>query len=323
MRVRPALLLAGLAAALAPTLAARAQGAAFDLLRLEPTARGAALAGAHGALATDDPAALFANPALGGEAMHRGLSVGYLNHLADVNAGFVAYGRTLPGVGTVVAGLRYLSYGDFERADEGGVRDGSSFGAGTAALTVAAAREVAPGLQAGAALHAAFATLDDAGAQALALDLGARYDLPGPALALSASVRNLGLTLSSLGATGDELPLDVRVGVTKQLRYVPLSLSVVGYDLAGLGGGPEGTSGLDGALRHVAVGGELRLGEPVAVRLGYSPRLHQELATGERLDLAGLSAGFGLAVRRFAFDYAYNAWSSFGGLHQLSVRTRL
>ena len=125
---------------------------------------------------------------------------------------------------------------------------------------------------------------------------------------------------SSLGETTDRLPLDLRLGVSKALRYIPLTISVMGYNLDSYSG--EG-SVLDEALRHVAVGGELRFGEPVRVRLGYNPRVHEELATGERLDLAGLSAGFGLEISRFGFDYAFNSWSQVGGLHQLSVRTRL
>jgi hypothetical protein len=252
--------------------------------------------------------------------MHRGLAVTYLNHLADVNAGFASYARTLDGIGTVGAGLRYLSYGDFARTDPNGTADGSTFGAGEAALSLALSRELAPRLRGGVTVHAAFAWLDDRDAQALAADLGVLYTIPSQLLNLSASLHHIGFAVSSLGAEDDALPVDLRVGVSKQLRYVPLTLSVMGYGLTDFDG--EG-SVLDEAARHVAVGGEFRFGEPVRVRLGYNPRRHDELATGERLDLAGLSLGFGVVLRRFGFDYAFNSWSQNGGLHQLSVRTRL
>jgi len=42
-----------------------------------------------------------------------------------------------------------------------------------------------------------------------------------------------------------------------------------------------------------------------------------------RLDLAGIGLGFGLNVNRFGFDYAYNDWSSLGGIHHLTVQTRI
>ncbi|MDX1421454.1 MAG: type IX secretion system protein PorQ [Rubricoccaceae bacterium] len=292
----------------------------YDLLRLEPSARAAALAGTVASVSSDDPAAVFYNPALLVPAMHRGLSVGYLNHLGDVNAGFVSYARTLDAWGTFSAGVRFLSYGEFERAEDDGTADGSTYGAGEAALSVSYAADLAPNLRGGVTAHTLFAWLDDADGQALAADLGIHYHLPDQRLGLSASLHGLGAPLSSLGAESDRLPLDLRLGVSKGLQYIPLTLSVVGYDLHDYGG--EG-SALDEALRHVAVGGEFQFGEAVRVRLGYNPGRHEELSTGGRLDLAGLSAGFGLHLARVGFDYAFNSWSEIGGLHQLSVRTRL
>jgi hypothetical protein len=271
-------------------------------------------------VASDDPAAVFYNPALLVPEMHRGLSVSYLNHLADVNAGAISYARTVGPWGTFAGGVRFLSYGDFPRAEEDGTADGSSFGAGEAAVSVAYAADLAPNLRAGATAHALFAWLDDAGGQALAADLGVHYHVPEARFGVSASVHGLGVPLSSLGEEADQLPLDLRVGASKGLRHVPLTVSLVGYNLHDYGG--EG-SALDEALRHLALGGEFRFGEAVRVRLGYNPRRHEELSTGGRLDLAGVAAGFGLHLSRFAFDYAFNSWSEVGGLHQLSVHTRL
>lgn len=297
----------------------------YDLLRLEPSARAAALAGTVGAVASDDPATVFYNPALLVPEMHRGLSVGYLNHLGDLNAGFVSHARTVGTWGTFAAGVRFLSYGDFTRAEEDGTTDGSSFGAGEAALSLAYAADLAPNLRAGVTGHALFAWLDDASGQALAADLGLHYRVPEQRIGVSASIHGLGAPLASLGTESDRLPLDLRVGVSKGLVHVPLTLSVMGYNLHDYSGGDgaEGGSALDEALRHVALGGEFRFGEAVSVRLGYNPRRHEELSTGGRLDLAGVGAGVGLRLSRFAFDYAFNSWSEVGGLHQLSVRTRL
>ena len=317
--MRLALALALLSSALGAS-AQSSRDTGYDLLRLEPSARASALAGTVGSVASDDPAAVFYNPALLVPEMHRGLSVGYLNHLGDVNAGFASYARTVGRWGTFAGGVRFLSYGDFARAEEDGTADGSSFGAGEAALSVSYAADLAPNLRGGVTAHALFAWLDDADAQALAADLGVHYSVPEALFGASASVHGLGAPLASLGAEDDRLPLDLRVGVSKGLRHVPLTLTLMGYALHDYDG--EG-SALDEALRHVAVGGEFRFGEAVRVRLGYNPRRHEELATGGRLDLAGASAGFGLHLSRFAFDYAFNSWSEIGGLHQLSVRTRL
>ena len=326
-------LLAALAALAAapPGLAQSRTGTAFDLVRLDPSARAAALAGTQ-ALPGDDPVAALYNPALLSESHDRQASVGYVNHLSDVSAGSAVYARRVAGLGLVAGAVRFLSYGDFERSSADG-ETGETFGASEAALSLSAARELVPRLRAGATLHALVASLDDARSQALAADLGLAYRIPAEGLVLSASVHHLGAVLSSLGDTRDRLPVDVRVGVSKRLRYVPLTISVGGYDLhrfdsepSTLGEGGEevgGTTALDQVRDHLALGGELQLGTALAARLGYHPRRGAALRTGGRLDLAGVSAGFGIRLKRIGVDYAYTGWSDFGGLHQFGVRTRL
>lgn len=323
------------ALALAPP-ASRAQSrtaTAFDLVRLDLSARAAGLAGTGQALPGDDPTAAIYNPALLGEPHNRQLAVGYLNHLSDVNAGSAAYARRVPGVGVVAGTVRFLSYGDFARSTEGEGPTGDTFGASETALSVSAAREVAPDLQVGATVHALFASLDDASAQALAADLGVAYHVPAEGLVLSASVHHVGAVLSSLGETRDRMPLDVRVGLSNRLQYLPLTVSVVAYDLNGFDSEPStlgpdgeevgGTTALDHVRDHLALGGELALGSALTARLGYHPRRGAALRTGGRLELAGISAGFGISLKRVGVDYAYTGWSAFGGLHQFGVRTRL
>jgi len=42
-----------------------------------------------------------------------------------------------------------------------------------------------------------------------------------------------------------------------------------------------------------------------------------------RLDFAGLGFGIGLKITRVRVDYAFNSWSSIGGLHQFTLQTAL
>lgn len=308
---------------LAGTAGAHAQSrlTGFGLLRLEASARAAALSGAHVASPGADATVLFYNPALLTEEHHRQIAVSYLNHVADINAGFFSYvEHARPLGGPVGIAVRYLSYGDFERADEEGNTDGT-FGAHEAVVSVSHARPVAERVRVGGTIHAAFSSIDDASAQALAADVGVTYVVPERELAFSASLHHVGFVTKSLGTTDDALPVDLRVSVSKRLTYVPLLITVTGYDLTRFEN--ETGTALNELARHVALGAELSFGRPFALRVGYNHRQHQDLKTDSRIDLAGLGLGFGLNLRRFGFDYAYNAWSSFGGLHQLTLRARL
>lgn len=304
---------------------AQAQSAtlsSFPFLRFEPSARAAALGGAFPVVGDGDVNALFYNPAALDPAADRAGALSYLNHLSDINAGVLAYGHTVDGLATVAGGLRFLSWGTFEGANAIGERTGS-FGAGDVALTVGAARALGPRWRYGASVHAIYSRLAAARAAALGLDLGALYRIPSQQITLHASVNRLGRTLDSFGAARDKLPLDVRLGLTKRLRYLPFLLSVTGYDLHHLGEGlPDGTP-LDRVLAHLLLGGELALHDAVRLRVGYHHRRSETLARGDGFDAAGLSAGFGLAIAPLHVSYAYQSWSSFGGLHWLTLRARL
>ena len=76
-------------------------------------------------------------------------------------------------------------------------------------------------------------------------------------------------------------------------------------------------------LHHLILGAEFQFSPAFNVRFGYNHRRHEALKTGSRLDLAGFATGFGLRIRRFGFDYAFNTWSSIGALHQFTLRTML
>ncbi len=316
-----ALLVVGVAFLAMPAQAQPGDLSGFGFLRLEPSARAAALGGSFSAVYGDDVNAFFYNPALLNETTHRHLSLSYLNHLSDINAGFLAYSRHYEGLGTFAAGLRFLSWGELQGADEQGNRT-ETFGASDVALTLGAARAQSERLRYGVNVHLIYSSVESFNASALATDLGVLYHIASQRLSFSVSVNNLGVTLSSLGATKDDLPLDLRVGITKRLRYIPLLVSLTGYNLHDLGDEPEGGTALGNVFQHVILGGEFQFSQAFNIRFGYNHRRHQGLKTGSRLDLAGVGLGFGLKITRFRLDYAFNSWS-FGGLHQLTVRTAI
>lgn len=306
---------------------ARAQASStltsFPVLTLESSARAAALAGASGAVNDGDVNGLFYNPALLSPEAHQTASLSYLNHLSDINAGAVAYSRTVERIGTTVgAGVRFVHWGDFDGRDAQGNPTGT-FRAGDVALTVTAAQAAGERTRYGISVHAVHSGLETARATALALDLGTRYRIAERDFMLSGSVRNLSIVVDDFGPAETTLPADVRVSLSKGLAHLPLRLMVTAYDLNNTGTGVVGGETLDHVLAHLLVGGELTLSDVLQLRAGYNHRRSTELALADRLDLAGLNLGFGIVLSRLSVDYAYSSWSTLGGLHQFTLRTRL
>jgi hypothetical protein len=240
--------------------------------------------------------------------------------VGDLRAGVAAYGFQIGGLGQAGLGVRFLGWGDLDERDATGEAIGS-FRASDIALTFGFARRYVDNVILGANVHGIFSRIGDYNASALAADIGVLYHAVDGDFTASASVNNLGVTLNSLGAGEDELPLDVRLAVSRRLRYLPLLLSVTGYNLHDFEPAGDEATGFDNVMHHVAIGGEFQFSEGFNLRVGYNHRRHEALKIKSRLDFAGFGFGAGIKVARLRFDYAYNSWSSFGGLHHLTLRT--
>lgn len=294
----------------------------FSFLRMDPSARASALAGSYMAISDGDVDGLYYNPALISPEMSGSISFSYLNHLSDINAAFLSYGRHVDGIASFAAGLRFLSWGSFDRANEFGERDGT-FSAADIALTVGAARTYTERIRYGASLHVVYSSIDTYKASALAADIGATYVIAESNLTAGVSVNNIGVTMSSFGESRDELPFDIRLGVSKRLRHLPLLLTVTAFDLHHIGDAPDGASGVGSVFHYLNFGGELQFSPAFQVRLGYNHRKHEALKQKSRLDLAGVGFGVGIVVRNIKVDYSYSSWSSLGGLNQITIGTTL
>ena len=294
----------------------------FSFLRIEPSARAASLGGSFSAMYGDDANAMFYNPALLNDQMHRALSVSFVNHVSDLRASFIAFGLHEDRIGSMGIGVRFLSWGKLTETDEEG-NDLGSFSSNDLAITLGLSRIYADRVRLGVNIHSILSSVASFNSSALALDLGMLYHSIEGDFTFSASVNNLGVVLSSLGSVNDELPLDFKLSVTKRLRHLPLLLSLTGYNLHDYTIITENATPLEQIMEHVSLGGEFQFSEGFNVRFGYNHRRHETLKTKSRLDFAGFGFGVGLKISSFRFDYAYNSWSEAGGMSQFTVRTVL
>ncbi|MFT5144632.1 MAG: hypothetical protein ACI80V_000630 [Rhodothermales bacterium] len=305
-----------------PAAAQPIDATVFSVTTLDPTARGAALGGAAAALPSAGILAFLENPAHLTPDVHNEFGISLLNHVSSLKTGTFAFGRNYESAGSFGVAVRFLGWGDLTRADASGQELGT-FSAGEFAMSLGGSRPLTALSRYGASIHWLRSGIDGQSANALALDLGVfRYN-PDQRLGLSASIHQLGFVASSIGQTDDKLPLDVRLGVSKRLRHLPLLVSVTAWDLTDFSSDSETDTVLDNLLYHLKLGGEFQFSDSFQVRFGYDHRRHAALKTKTRLDLAGASFGLGIKVKRVVVDYAFSSWSSQGGLHRFTVSTKI
>lgn len=304
-------ILRSIAVLLAITPALFAQTAVYDFLRLDPSGRGGAMAGAFITM-QDDPNLIFYNPAGLATVSSRSASFSYMKHVLDINAGFASYAQPLESGGAIGGGIHYMNYGSFPRTDASANVLGT-FGASDVALSVGYANELDSNLYYGGVLKGIFSSIDEYHSTALALDAGLLYVIPERRAAIGISIQNAGFQLSSYLGTKESLPLDVRVGGTIQPKGLPLVLNVNFHKLA------DNVETFGDRFRAFAVGGEFIASKVLRIRFGYDNEKHGDQSFNGSSGLGGISAGLGLLVKTWRIDYGISSWNVVGTLHRISI----
>ena len=291
---------------------ARAQAVyVYDFLHNDASARAAGMGGAFVTIA-NDPSGMYYNPATLNSVDSTQASFTFFKHLLDINSGSATIATSLEGVGKVGFGVSYTNYGSFDRTDRAGQLNGT-FGSNDIVAVVGWGTELGEGFAAGINGKAIFSTIDSYGSAALALDGGLHYMDTANRVQAGLALLNLGSQVSSFGADNERLPLDLKIGASHQLRGLPLLVAVNFSRLL------DETDDFLSRFSSFSVGGEFTLSKPLRVRVGYNNRVRQDVAFGQSKGLAGFSAGLGVAVKGYRFDYAFNSLDRLGGNHRVTV----
>ena len=308
----------------------------YEFLRTHVGARPAALGGAFVAV-TGDVHSVYYNPAglaslgesgpgnrflissakLHTSGSNQQITFSYLNHFLDFQSGFCAYARSLGKAGTIAGAFHYLDYGQFDRTDELGNKQGT-FGAGSFLMQVGYGFELSKNFSVGASVKYIRGKIAQYSSSALAADFGLLYRIPSQELNVGFAVLHSGKVLDPYVKTADPLPLSYRLGLSKRLAHLPLLLVMEGYLYRG-------------ENAQFILGGEFTLTPYWFLRISYNS-IGREQKIGQMGDrYAGLSVGTGVSLdkslafgnmfwQKIDLDYAVTSAGHIGMLNRFSVR---
>lgn len=288
-----------------------AQTGTYDFLRIDVSARAAAMNGSFASM-TDDPNVLFYNPSSLGTISTPKVSVSYFKHLMDVNEGTLSYARRIERLGTIGVGITYINYGSIDQTDASNNILGS-FSPQELAVVAGIATHYTEHTLLGINAKYIYSSIATYSSTALAVDLGALYEIPEQGITLGGSILNLGKQLKAYAGTTESLPLDVKIGITKRPEHLPVFLNLDFHRLN------ESRNHFWDRFDSFTFGAELIMSESVRLRVGYNNDQHKDLKLGTSAGLAGFSMGGGLVLREYQIDYAFNSLGKIGGLHRISL----
>lgn len=318
---------------------------AFAYLRLSNAPHISALGGINVANTDDDVAFALQNPSLMRPSLHNELELTYNSYYAGISVANLQYGYYSKEINTAFAlGVQYLNYGSFTQTDELGNVLGS-FSANDYALTLAASRDYGEHWRYGADIKFAHSQLFAGSAAAALTDVGISYYDTASQICIGAVAKNMGVEVKKYipGTTPEPMPFDLQMGITKQLKHIPLKLfatihhfyewdirynnpadvtssTILGTDTAS---SKSNTHFADILFRHFIFGGELTLAKRLTLTVSYNDLMRNELALQGRTGVTGFSFGAGLYLDKFQIHYARSYYHLAGAYNEIGITMAL
>ena len=284
---------------LVPPLMAQEAQYQYNFLKLPISAKVAALGGENISTIEDDQTLMFANPALAVTNNNFYIGLNYTNYMQGCNfMGISAY-KSIEKKISIGGGIQYMDYGKLKRTDHHNNNLGI-FRAKDIAIQGILAYKLYENIVGGITTKFITSYIDSYNSIAIGVDIGINYYNPEKRISISAVAKNLGGEIKAYHSIFGKMPIDMQLGITKQLEGLPLQLSLTVSDL---------THFNYKFINHITLGSELILSKSIWVGAGYNFRKANEMKLGrgdtESSHGAGFSVGAGFNLEQIKLDIAY------------------
>ena len=282
----------------------------YPFLNIPVSARQAALGGDAVSVRDYDVSFAAVNPGLMNLEQDEMISVNYASYLADSKYGTISYVKDLEEGHLVSLSARYMDYGKMPRTDESAVIDGE-FGAMDASIGLGYAYQFDEDWTIAGSVSFVTSRIDNYTSMAVVGNAGVTYHNRQSNETLALVFRNFGYQFKTYNGLRENVAFRVDLGYTKILDEFPVALTITAHDLQKLNisqdynnNGQE-ISWSRKITDHLSFGAELFPQQAFNIRFGYNVKRGNELAVLDQRSFSGLSAGFGIKISSFRFDYAH------------------
>lgn len=296
----------------------------YPFLNIPASARQAALGGDAVSIRDFDVSFAAVNPGLMNLEQDQMISINYSSYLADSKYGTISYVKDLEEGHLIGFNARYMDYGKIPRTDESAQISGD-FGAMDALVGLSYAYQFDEDFTIAASTNFVTSKIDSYTSMAVVANAGVTYHNAESRETLALVFRNFGYQFKSFNGTRENVAFRVDLGYTKILDEFPLAFTITAHDLQKLNisqdfdnnGQPINWSRK--FADHFSVGAELFPEQAFNIRLGYNVRRGNELAVLDQRSFAGLSAGFGIKISSFRFDYAHVRYHNASNVNMFGI----
>ncbi len=296
----------------------------YPFLNIPVSARQAALGGDAVSVRDQDPSFAIINPSLMNLDMEERIAINYGSYLAGSNYGTIGYVKDLQYGHLLSVNARYMDYGKMPRTDESGTVNGE-FGASDAAIGVGYAYQFENDWTIGGSVNFVNSKIDNFTSMAISGSAGVTYHSKQNKETVSLVARNFGYQFKTFNGERETLPFRVDLGYTRIFQEFPIAVTITAHDLQKFNISQDyNNNGQEVKLPrkiadHFSFGAELFPEQSFNIRLGYNVKRGNELAVLDQRSFAGLSAGFGIKISSFRFDYSHVRYHNSSNLNMFGL----
>lgn len=311
----------------------KASNAAYQFLNLPYSAKASALGGIHISAIQSDLGLAMYNPSLLNKSMDGWIHIGVKPYLADIKQYDFSGANYFENKKITLGwGVHFMDYGTVAITDVAGNTLGN-FKPNDYSIQVSAATSYIKNMQIGTTLKWIQSNYGIYKSNALALDIGVKYQPMSELSQVSLLVKNLGMQLKSY-TTREELPFNLILGWTKKLENAPVQFSLTAEKLSlwnlvyndtsfNNQQGYKSPGSLQNLFNHLILAGEVFIGQQVSLNIGYNFMRRFDLnIQGQQNGVNGFSSGIALQLSRFECQYG-NAFFQKNRYHHFSLLYRL
>lgn len=278
----------------------------FDFLRLPTSSHVTAIGGTNVSLIENDPSLVFQNPAFLGPEMDKGLSVGYLSYLADINAGSAIFTKAASEVSAWGVGINYVGYGNIQETTPDKVILGD-LTVNDICVNGFYAHNLTERIRGGITAKFVYSAYAEYTSIGLGVDVGLSYYNEEHSFSMGLVGKNLGGQIKSYTDEKVVMPWDIQVGISQRLAHAPIRLSLTGmylndWDFRDLEG--EEDSFLTTFAKHFVVGVDFIPSDNFWLGIGYNIKAAADMKITQGNKLGGFSGGAGIRVKGFEVGVA-------------------
>ena len=274
----------------------------YQFLGLSTSSNYASMGGACPSVDVAGVNSLTSNPALIDTTDNLSAALNMVSYVADIGYGSAFYGGRV-GRTMISGGAELVNYGEFALTDDAANQLGT-FRCRDYMLVASASRHIADSLPltAGISMKTIISQMETYRSTGLAFDLGLRYYFEKQKITIAIAALNLGWQLTSYSDNAHEkLPLDLRLGISKQLLHAPLRFTLTVHDLQK----PKLADDFGRSLaNHLTFSAELFPQGVVSLKGGFNVMAHNDLYVTDGSVFPGFSFGVDVRLKRFSVQYS-------------------